>query len=78
MSSKQRLTELRITRNGTARTRNLCGGTVVGDYIDRLTGERVLTVKVESVGVSKPKASKKDKVARPADQSLNEQVTHGA
>ena len=67
MPSKQRMTELRITRNGTGRTRSLCGGTVIGDYVDPQTGERVLTVKV--VSVAAPKAKGKSK-AKPKDDDL--------
>ena len=61
MSSKQRMTELRITRNGTGRTRSLCGGTVIGDYVDPQTGERVLTVKVVSVAKAPVKKASKPK-----------------
>lgn len=49
MASKQRMTELRITRNGTQRHRSLCGGTVIGDYVDPQNGERVLTIKTVSI-----------------------------
>lgn len=65
MASKRRLEELRITRNGTARQRNLAGGTVVGDYVDKLTGERVLTVKVESIAKVAKKAVRKPAEAVP-------------
>ena len=68
MASKRRLEELRITRNGTARQRNLAGGTVVGDYVDKLTGERVLTIKVESL--PKPPAKRKAVKAEATDGSV--------
>ena len=77
MPSKQRLTELRITRNGTARTRNLCGGTVIGDYVDHATGERVLTVKV----VSAANAPAKRVVRKPLPderQAADQEAHRGA
>lgn len=64
MASKQRMTELRLTRNGTQRQRSLCGGTVIGDYVDPQNGERVLTIKTVSVPRSVP--AKKRKAATVA------------
>ena len=55
MSSKQRLQELRITRQSATRHRSVAGGTVVGDYVDPTTGERVLTIK--TVAVARPAAA---------------------
>ena len=79
MASKQRMTELRITRNGTGRTRSLCGGTVIGDYVDPQTGERVLTVKVVSVAAPKAKkgATKPKNAAQRFVEGEPSEVTNG-
>jgi len=64
MSSKRRMQEFRIPRNGSQRHRSVGGGTVIGDYVDASTGERVLTVKVVSVSTGqKPKKSKQGAAA---------------
>jgi hypothetical protein len=52
----------------TARQRSVCGGTVVGDYVDPTNGERVLIVKV--VSATKVPAKVKPK-SKPASESLD-------
>ena len=66
MASKQRIQELRITRTGTQRQRSLCGGTVIGDYVDQATGERVLNVKTVAHAQDKPRKFK----ARKTDPTI--------
>jgi hypothetical protein len=66
--AKQRMQEIRVTRSGTARQRSVCGGTVVGDYVDPTNGERVLIVKV--VSATKVAAKVKPK-SKPASESLD-------
>lgn len=54
--SKVRTTTLRIPRaSGTAaKQRNLAGGLVIGDWLDKKTDERVLVIQVESKSADKP------------------------
>jgi len=53
--SKQRFTEIRITRTSAARHRSCAGGVIMGDFVDPQTGERVLLIKTVPV-VRPPKA----------------------
>jgi len=63
--ARQRFTELRIPRtSASTRHRSLAGGVVTGDYVDPLTGERVVVVK--TVPITRPAAgTKKQKAKSP-------------
>jgi hypothetical protein len=57
--SKSRIEKIRVTRNSTQKFRSLCGGVIIGDWLDQTTGERVLVV--EKVSATRPAKKPKGK-----------------
>ena len=64
MASRNRITKLRLPRNGSGRHRSLAGALLLADYIDPTNGERVLVIEQSPVAVAKV-VSKPQKSLKP-------------